>query len=189
MNFAEGCAIGHPDKVCDQISDAILDAFLAEDPQARVDCTALLSHRTLLISGEVTSTAQVDVEHIAKEKIREIGYDPALFTTTIELTKQSEDIKDAIVSSGRLGAGDQGIMVGYATDETKECMPLAVIGARSIVQRLAEKRPLLGPDGKCLVGATSTHIDFIIISSQHQENVPVAAVREEIRALIPQEYL
>lgn len=185
----EMCAIGHPDKVCDQISDAILDAYLSLDKDARVDCTALLTHKNLFISGEITSKATIAIESIAKKTIESIGYDPKSFQILLDLTVQSEDIKNAVMSSGKLGAGDQGIMVGYATDETKSYMPLATTIARTIVENLANKRPELGPDGKCLVGVyyedfSPKHVDFIVVSSQHQEET--AALIEEC---IPKEYV
>ncbi len=184
----EMCAIGHPDKVCDQISDAILDAYLHLDPDARVDCTALLTHKNLFICGEITSKATIAIESIAKKTIHSIGYDPASFTTTLDITTQSEDIQNALLSKGNLGAGDQGIMVGYATDETAEYMPSATVIARKIVQNLADERLELGPDGKCLVGVsyenfTPQFVDFIIVSSQHQQDVDL----ERIKKAIPQE--
>jgi S-adenosylmethionine synthetase len=176
---AESCAKGHPDKVADQISDAILDAYLEQDPQARVDISSVISHEKLLLAGEITSGANVDVKIVAQSVLDEIGYKA---TITTEIRQQSEDIKNAIMHSGTLGAGDQGIMVGYATDETPEFMPLACV----LAQKLVDVKSPLGPDGKALVGTTPTHVAFIVISMQHQKETDVRAhVQQTIDHVVP----
>src|SRR6266446_4913797 len=158
---------GHPDKVCDQISDAILDAILAEDPDSRVACEALIKTGLVVIAGEITSRARVEFGEIAKKVIRDIGYttaesgfncDSCAIVTAIE--RQSLDISQGVTEGEGLfkeqGAGDQGMMFGYACDETREYMPFAIYTAHRIGQRLGEARrsgllPFLRPDGKCQV--------------------------------------
>src|SRR2546429_174344 len=157
---------GHPDKVCDQISDAILDALLAEDPDSRVACEALIKTGLVVIAGEITSQARVEFGEIAKKVIRDIGYtaesgfncDSCAIVTAIE--RQPLDLSQRVTAGERLfqahGAGDQGMMFGYACDETREYMPFAIYTAHRIGQRLGEARrsgvlPFLRPDGKCQV--------------------------------------
>lgn len=185
---AESVAIGHPDKVADQISDAILDAYLEQDPDARVDCTCVLSHNTLLLAGEITSSANVDVVAIAKSVLSDIGYS-ATWKVVLEITQQSADIANAVIHTGILGAGDQGIMIGYATDETDEYMPLPVVIAHKLMQALWEERPLLGPDGKALVSVRykdnqPDKIETIVLSCQHTAELSLDEVRQRISTLI-----
>ena len=205
MNFAEACAIGHPDKVADQISDAILDAYLAQDPTARVDITCAISHDTLFLAGEITSSAQVDLGRIAKCVLVDIGYtskeagfDAASCKTILEITQQSSDIAKAVgnlkaddskasdpkagdPNAGDPKAGDQGIMIGYATDETPEFMPLACVLAHSLMKELHHKSEF-GPDGKTLVGVSYNGlvpeaVAFIILSFQHPQKLSIDDVR------------
>src|SRR4029077_2971501 len=157
---------GHPDKVCDQISDAILDAILAQDPDSRVACEALIKTGLVVIAGALTSHAKDEFGEIAKKVIRDIGYtaesgfscDSCAIVTAIE--RQSLDISPGVTEGEGLfkeqGAGDQGMMCGFACDETREYMPFAIYTAHRIGQRLGEARrsgllPFLRPDGKCQV--------------------------------------
>ena len=162
---SESVAEGHPDKLCDQISDAILDAYLERDPDSRVAVECFTKTGFVLIGGEVTSKAQVDVENIARKTIIEAGYDSGKYGfdgnycgVQIALSKQSPDIAQGVNNtiSKEQGAGDQGLMFGYATSETPEFMPLAIITAHKLMKKRAELRKdntlnYLGPDGKCQV--------------------------------------
>lgn len=177
---AESVAIGHPDKAADQVSDAILDAYLTEDPKARVDITTLLSHNTILLAGEITSHVTVNHKEIALKVLNDIGYDTTSCQLLTTIVEQSEDIAQAV----KKGAGDQGIMVGYATDETKELMPLAATVAHKLMQALAKKRPLFGPDGKVLVSVADSAIESIVLSAQHSSSITVDEVRAMLHELI-----
>ena len=207
---------GHPDKVCDQISDAILDAILAQDPHSRVACESLIKTGLVVIAGEITTNAQgLNFGEIAKKVIREIGYtshetgfncDTAAVVTAIE--RQSPDISQGVTEGEGLhkeqGAGDQGLMFGYACDETKEYMPFAIYTAHRIGQRLAEARrsgeiPYLLPDGKCQVSVQYKdgkldRASTIVVSSQHTPGVDYTQLRRDIiedvvKRVIPQEFL
>jgi S-adenosylmethionine synthetase len=205
---------GHPDKVCDQISDAILDAMLAGDPDSRVACESLIKTGMVVIAGEITSkTKGVEFGEIAKNVIREIGYDTAesgfscdtcVIVTAIE--KQSPDISMGVTASGakEQGAGDQGMMFGFACDETKEYMPFAIYTSHRIGQRLAEARksgqlPFLRPDGKCQVSVEykdgrPVRAHTVVVSSQHTPDVPTGTLKEAIidevvKKVIPPEFL
>lgn len=181
MRFCESVAIGHPDKVADQISDAIVDAYLAQDPTARVDCSTLISHDTLVLAGEITSRAAVDCKKCAESVLERIGY-PKRKNVILEIKQQSSDIADAILHTGTLGAGDQGIMIGYATDETEEYLPLEVVTAHKLMRALKNESPELGPDGKALVGVSDGVITHIILSCQHA--IELEEAREKLSALI-----
>jgi S-adenosylmethionine synthetase len=186
---AESVTEGHPDKICDQISDAILDAHLAQDPMARVAAEVMVSGNMVHVAGEITSRAKVDVLSIVRDVIRRIGYtDPALgfdadncFVQT-DLHEQSPDIAQGVVQEEDCGAGDQGIFYGYATDETKSLMPISIHYAHLITQRLAKVRkagllPWLRPDGKAQV--TFSHdasgrperLIGLVVSTQHAADV------------------
>ena len=206
---------GHPDKVCDQISDAILDALLAEDPDSRVACEALIKTGLVVIAGEITSQARVEFGEIAKKVIRDIGYttaesgfncDSCAIVTAIE--RQSLDISQGVTEGEGLfkeqGAGDQGMMFGYACDETREYMPFAIYTAHRIGQRLGEARrsgllPFLRPDGKCQVtveyrGGRALRADTVVVSTQHTPDVAYgtlkeAIVEEVVKKVIPPEFL
>ncbi len=207
---------GHPDKVCDQISDAILDAILAQDPNSRVACESLIKTGLVVIAGEITTNAHgLNFGEVAKRVIREIGYttpetgfscDTAAVVTAIE--RQSPDISQGVTEGEGLhkeqGAGDQGLMFGYACDETKEYMPFAIYTAHRIGQRLAEARrsgelPYLLPDGKCQVtveykDGKLNRAGTIVVSTQHTPDVKYEKLRNEViddvvKRVIPQEFL
>jgi len=206
---------GHPDKVCDQISDAILDAILAEDPDSRVACEALIKTGLVVIAGEITSRAHVEFGEIAKKVIRDIGYttaesgfncDSCAIVTAIE--RQSLDISQGVTEGEGLfkeqGAGDQGMMFGYACDETREYMPFAIYTAHRIGQRLGEARrsgllPFLRPDGKCQVtveyrDGRAIRADTVVVSTQHTDDVAhgtlkEAIVEEVVKKVVPTEFL
>ncbi|GHD12326.1 methionine adenosyltransferase [Tianweitania populi] len=186
---SESVTEGHPDKVCDQISDAILDAHLAQDPMARVAAEVMVSGNVVHVAGEITSNTKVDVLGIVRNVIRRIGYtDPDLgfdadtcFILT-DLHEQSPDIAQGVVQDDDFGAGDQGIFYGYATDETESSMPVAIHYAHRLTEKLAETRksgllPWLRPDGKAQV--TFAHdaegkperLIGLVVSTQHTNDV------------------
>ncbi len=215
---SESVTEGHPDKMCDQISDAILDALLAQDPDARVACETVVCTGTVFVMGQVTSTAVVDIPSIVRNTVRDIGYTRAKFGfdadscgVIISLDKQSPDIalgvdkSDEYRDRGELldiyGAGDQGMMFGYACDETREYMPMAITLAQKISQRLAYVRKqglidYLRPDGKCQVTVEydendrPVRVDTIVLSTQHSANVDSATIARDminfvIREVVP----
>ena len=219
---SESVTEGHPDKVCDQISDAILDAILSQDKDARVACECSATTDFLLVMGEVTTTAKIDVEKIAREKIKEIGYvDKSTgfsydtVKVLVKLNKQSPDIALGVDNSiedkenssdifDKTGAGDQGMMFGYATKETAELMPLPLILSHKMCYRLSEVRKsgqlkYLRPDGKGQVtveynNGKPTRIDTVVLSSQHDETVTTEQLREDLKKyvieeVLPKEYL
>lgn len=196
---SESVTEGHPDKVCDQISDAILDAVLAQDPMARVACETVASKDLVLVTGEITTIATVDFESIVRDTIREIGYtskeiglDATKCRVMIELNAQSPDIAQGVNASleareqeeeeAIIGAGDQGLMFGFACRETEDLMPLPISLAHKLAKKLSEVRkdgtlPYLRPDGKTQVTVEydelnqPARIDTIVISTQHEEAV------------------
>lgn len=221
---SESVAIGHPDKVCDNISDAILDAYIKEDPKSRCAIECSCTTDFLLIMGEVTSKAKVDVEKIAREVIEKIGYvdEKTGFSydkvkVLVKLNKQSEDIALGVDNSteikackkdcdllDKIGAGDQGIMFGYATTETKELMPLPIMLAHKMCERLEQVRKdntlsYLRPDGKGQVtieyeNGKAKRIDAVVLSAQHDESVTTDKLREDLKKFViekvlPSEYL
>jgi len=206
---SESVSEGHPDKVCDRISDAILDAFLAEDPHSRVACETFATTDRVVIGGEVRGPASVisRVEEIARDCVRDIGYEQdgfhwANLKVDSYLHAQSADIAQGVDASGNKdeGAGDQGIMFGYATDETQELMPAPILYAHAILKRLAEVRkngtePALGPDAKSQLsiryeGGVPVGVTSIVLSTQHLDaSLSSADVRRivepYIRATLP----
>ena len=219
---SESVTEGHPHKICDQISDAVLDAIIAQDPTARVACETTVTTGMVMIMGEISTNCYVDIPKVARETIREIGYDRAKYgfdcdtcsvMTTID--EQSNDIamgvdealesregqKDDIEA---VGAGDQGMMFGFATNETEEFMPAPIAMAHRLSRRLTEVRkngtlPYLRPDGKTQVTVEyednkPVRIDAIVISTQHGPEVSQEQIREDlmehvIKAVIPAELL
>jgi S-adenosylmethionine synthetase len=194
---SESVTEGHPDKVCDYIADSILDAYLQQDPKSRVACEVLCKEDLVMVAGEITSNGQVDHEAIARQAIREIGYlDPSVpfnadgVKVMQYLTKQSAEISQGVDVETSLeaeqGAGDQGIMFGYATDETPELMPLPILLAHRLAKGLAEDRksgaqPWLSPDGKTQVSVL--YEDFqpvavtdVIVSPQHSSSISREAI-------------
>lgn len=175
----ESVTSGHPDKVCDQISDAILDACLEQDPKARVAVESFGSHGTLMLGGEVTTTAHVDFEAIARQVYKDIGYEDELVVHNT-IVAQSPDIAQGVDTGG---AGDQGIMYGYATDETKEFLPLGVVLSHALARRLEALRRdgtllWVKPDGKTQVTIDDGAVITALISTQHDE----AVSQDDIRA-------
>ena len=204
---SESVTEGHPDKVCDQISDAILDAYLKEDPFARVACEVSCTTGLILIMGEITSSAHIDRESVARETVRRIGYDRAKLGFDCDtcaviqsVHRQSPDIALGVDHSYEAklgeddsletGAGDQGIMFGYATNETPELMPLAISLAHTTAKRLAEVRKTgaltyLRPDGKTqdtveYENGKPVRIDTVVVSTQHSPDVSVEDIRRDM---------
>jgi S-adenosylmethionine synthetase len=192
---SESVTEGHPDKIADQISDAVLDAALSEDPTARVACETLVTTGLVVIAGEITTNARVDYSRVARDTIRDIGYTRAKFGFDSEtcsvlsaLDRQSPDIAMGVDTGG---AGDQGLMFGFACNETPELMPLPIQLAHMLARRLAETRksgdlPYLRPDGKSQVtieyrDGRPFRVEAIVISSQHDPNVTNEQLRAEIR--------
>ena len=219
---SESITEGHPDKVCDRIADSVLDAILAVDPDARVACECSATRQFLLVMGEITTSADIDVEKIARDKIREIGYtdDRLGFSADgcrieVRLNKQSSDIALGVDNSleckesscniaDKIGAGDQGMMFGYACRETEELMPLALMLSHKLCKRLEEVRksgvlPYLRPDGKGQVsveydGGVPRRVSAVVLSSQHDESVATERLRADLKKyvveeVIPKEFL
>ncbi len=218
---SESVTEGHPDKLCDCISDSVLDAILAQDPAGRVACECSAATGTLLIMGEISTSAKIDVADIAKKTIARIGYDKPEYgfdcnslTVITAIGMQSPDIamgvdrsieaKEGEESRFATGAGDQGMMFGYACDETAELMPLPISLAHSLTRRLTEARrsgeiPYLRPDGKSQVtveydGDKPVRVDTVVISAQHDSDVSLEQIREDIirkviLPTIPEEYV
>jgi S-adenosylmethionine synthetase len=178
----ESVTAGHPDKVCDQISDAILDACLRQDPMSRAGIETFGGHGTLMIGGEVTTRANVDYAAIAREVYKNIGYDQEL-EILVKIAQQSPDIAQGVDTGG---AGDQGIMYGYATEETPEFMPEAVVRVHELAEKLENLRrnnpefSWLGPDGKTQITIVDGEIKTVLVSTQHDENIS----QEKIKVLL-----
>lgn len=216
---SESVTEGHPDKICDQISDAILDAMLEQDPMSRVACETVTTTGMVMCMGEITTNASVDIPQIVRDTVVEIGYDRAkygfdghtcaVFTT---IDKQSPDIAMGVDNAleGRAeneydtGAGDQGIMFGYACDETPELMPMPISLAHKLALKLTEVRkngtlPYLRPDGKTQItveyeDGKPIRIDTVVVSSQHDDAVSLEQIREDlinyvVKAVVPSDLL
>jgi S-adenosylmethionine synthetase len=216
---SESVTEGHPDKVCDQIADAVLDAILAKDPAARVACECCATTGLVLVMGEISTSSYISIADIARQKIRQIGYDNAACgfdgnacAVMVSVDEQSPDIAQGVNDAleGRaehrfdIGAGDQGMMFGYACDETPEYMPMAIALAHRVTRRLAEVRksglvPYLRPDGKAQVtveyqDGKPVRVDTVVLSTQHSPEVEHKTIEGDmieqvIKAVIPQELL
>ena len=197
---SESVTEGHPDKICDQISDAVLDAILAQDPEAHVACECAATTGMVLVRGEISTSAYVPIDKIARDKIVEIGYDRAKYgfdgtscAVLVSVDEQSPDIAQGVVrENADQGAGDQGMMFGYACDETEEYMPLAISLAHRLTRRLAEVRkdgtlPYLRPDGKSQVTIEydddrPVRIDAVVLSTQHAPDVRQDQIYHDLMA-------
>ena len=210
---SESVTEGHPDKICDKISDAVLDAMLAQDPMSRVACETTVTTGQVLVMGEITSKAQVNIPEIVRNTILEIGYDDSAkgfdgntCAVLVALDKQSSDIALGVDNSMEIkegnddfynlnGAGDQGMMFGFACDETPELMPMPISMANKLAVQLTKVRkdgtlPYLRADGKTQVTVeydddrNPVRIDTIVVSSQHSADVELAQIREDIKKFV-----
>ncbi|KRG16094.1 methionine adenosyltransferase [Lederbergia galactosidilytica] len=222
---SESVTEGHPDKICDQISDSILDELLADDPNARVACETSVTTGLVLVAGEITTTTYVDIPKIVRETLKEIGYTRAKYgfdadtcAVMTSIDEQSPDIASGVNTAleareGKMteaeieaiGAGDQGLMFGYACNETEELMPLPISLAHRMSRKLAEVRkqkvlPYLRPDGKTQVtveydeDGNPVRIDTIVISTQHHPDIELAQIQEDMKncviaPVVPEELL
>lgn len=207
---SESVSEGHPDKICDQVSDAVLDSILKEDPKARVACECFAATGMIVVGGEVTTDAYVDIPEIAREVIRDIGYTKGAYKFDSEscsvlnvLNKQSDDIAMGVDTGG---AGDQGIMFGYAVDETKELMPAALMYSHKLLMKLADIRKAgknmtyLRPDSKAQITLeyNDNHeiqrVHNVVVSTQHDPGVTTAQIKSDVienvvQGLIPSEWI
>ena len=219
---SESVTEGHPDKICDAVSDAVLDALLAQDPMSRVACETAITTGLVLVMGEVTSKANIDVQEIVRETIRGIGYDHSdkgfdanTCGIIVALDKQSADIAMGVDKAleakmteeeiAAIGAGDQGMMFGYATNETEEYMPYPIALAHKLTRKLTEVRKngtlsYLRPDGKSQVtveydeNGHPVHLDAVVLSTQHDAEVTQEQIHEDIKKyvfepVLPQELI
>ncbi len=212
---SESVTEGHPDKICDQISDAVLDALLEQDPMSRVACETAITTGLVLVMGEITTNGYVDIQKVVRDTIREIGYDRSDYGfdantcgVIVALDEQSADIalgvnkaleaKEHTMSEDELeaiGAGDQGMMFGYATNETEEFMPYPIYLAHQLTKRLTEVRkdgtlPYLRPDGKSQVtveyneAGKPIHLNAVVLSTQHDADVTQEQIHKDIRKYV-----
>jgi S-adenosylmethionine synthetase len=212
---SESVSEGHPDKIADQVSDAVLDAVFMHDPYGRVACETLVTTGLALIAGEITTTATIDFQKVVRDVVRNVGYTNADYGFDAEtcsvltaVHEQSPDIAQGVLEGQGLhseqGAGDQGLMFGYACDETPELMPMPIMLAHRIVRRLAEVRkngtlPYLRPDGKSqvtveYVAQRPTRVDTVVVAAQHDPRVALPQISEDvlehvIKPVVPREML
>ena len=218
---SESVTEGHPDKICDQVSDAVLDALLNEDSHARVACETVVTTGLILVFGEITANAFIDIPQIVRETIRQTGYDNAEFGfdsascgVLVSIKEQSQDIKMGVDTAletregqgeREVGAGDQGMMIGYAVTETPELMPLPISLAHRLTRRMALLRkdgtlPYLRPDGKSQVTVeygrnhNPIRVDTIVMSSQHDPSVSQDVINQDLieivaKHVVPEQYL
>lgn len=219
---SESVTEGHPDKICDQISDAVLDAILAKDPEARVACETAVTTGLVLVTGEISTTCYVDITKIVRDTIKQIGYTRAKYGFDAEtcavltsIDEQSPEIAAGVnvalehreqsdEEKQDLGAGDQGLMFGYACNETEELMPLPIALAHRLARRLSEVRrdgtvPYLRPDGKTQVtveyeGDVPQRVDALVVSTQHAAEVTLEQIENDVRKhviepVVPEEWL
>jgi S-adenosylmethionine synthetase len=212
---SESVTEGHPDKICDQISDAVLDALLVQDPMSRVACETAITTGLVLVMGEITTEGYVDIQRIVRDTIREIGYDHSEYGfdantcgVIVALDEQSKDIalgvdtalevKERIAEDeelSKIGAGDQGMMFGYATNETEEYMPYPISLAHKLTKQLTKVRKegtlnYLRPDGKSQVtveyddNGKPIHLNAVVLSTQHNEEVTIEQLRKDIKKYV-----
>ncbi|MGC6767428.1 methionine adenosyltransferase [Enterococcus sp. LJL128] len=214
---SESVSEGHPDKVADQISDAILDAILTQDPMARVACETSVTTGLVLVFGEISTTAYVDIQKIVRQTVKDIGYTRAKYgfdgetvAVLAAIDEQSPDIAQGVDEAlevrgdadekDEIGAGDQGLMFGFAVDETPELMPLPISLSHRLVRRLAELRradtlPYLRPDAKSQVtveydeAGQPKRVDTVVISTQHDENVTLEQIQKDVKELVIKEVI
>ena len=205
---SESVTEGHPDKIADQISDSVLDAIFAQDPRGRVACETFVTTGIAIVGGEITTNCYVDVPALVRQTIKEIGYTDATFgydyQTCAVLTSIDKQSPDIAMGVDRLGAGDQGMMFGYATNETQEYMPMPIMLAHKLARRLAEVRknkavPYLRPDGKSQVSVRYVEgkprsVENVVISTQHnpeatQEQIRHDIIEHVIKPVVPAEML
>ncbi len=210
---SESVTEGHPDKIADQISDGVLDAIFEQDPQGRVACETMITTGLIVLAGEITTDARVDYSNVAREVVREIGYDNADYGfdcdtcgVLVSLDRQSPDIARGVdeTKSHAQGAGDQGMMYGYATNETRELMPAPILYAHKLTKQLAKVRkngtlPWVRSDGKSQVsviydGDKIVRVDAVVISTQHapdvkQKDIKEGITEEVIKKIIPAKWL
>ncbi len=221
---SESVTEGHPDKVCDQISDAVLDAILADDPDARVACETAVTTGLIVVMGEITTSTYVDIGTLARDVVRDIGYTRGKFGfdadtcgVIVSIKEQSRDIAQGVDAAlekrtgqateaelDAVGAGDQGMMIGFACDETPELMPMTIMLAHKLARRLAEVRrnglmPYLRPDGKTQVTVEYSYgkpkrVDTVVVSTQHAPEISNEQIRADVlehvvRAIVPAELL
>src|SRR5881397_883055 len=213
---SESVTEGHPDKVADQISDSVLDAVLADDPEGRVACETMITTGLVVVAGEITTDTYVDIPRLVRERVREIGYTRAKYGfdaetcgVVVAIDEQSPDIAQGVDTAyeiqhdpgdddplDRVGAGDQGMMFGYASNETRELMPLPIMLAHRVTKRLSEVRkadvlPYLRPDGKAQVSVRyevddhgrqrPIEIERVLVSTQHREGLdPEAMIKPDL---------
>ena len=205
---SESVTEGHPDKVCDQISDAILDDLIGQDPKSRVACETLVTTGLVLIAGEITSEGYCEFQKVVRNTVKEIGYTRAKYgfdyqtcSVLSSIHEQSPDIARGVDETGdhEQGAGDQGLMFGYACSETEELMPMPIMLAHKLVRRLSQVRrekilDYLRPDGKSQVtveyeGSTPKRVEAVVIAAQHNPKVKMSDLREDIKLAVIKEII